>query len=181
MSRSSPSMSVSRPELLVDGSDAEFRQMLHDTLAFAAQIQEIRNNLGAAIGLSGAQYTILMTVAHGQDAPDGLGINQVAAKLHLSGAFVTIEVNRLVAAGLVEKQVNPEDRRRVLLSTTAKGRALLVELRSLQQPVNDALFDGLSRTEFQRLRALMAKLVLTGEQSLNLVKFLASNRIAAGR
>jgi DNA-binding MarR family transcriptional regulator len=158
-----------------------FREMLHNTLAFAQQIQEIRNSFGAAIGLSGTQYTILTTVAHGQDEPGGLGINQVAARLHLSGAFVTIEVNKLAGQKLVTKQVNPEDRRRVLLGTTNKGEALLKELLNLQRPANDALFDGLSHSDFQRLRALMAKLVISGEQSLNLLKFLASNRAVANR
>jgi DNA-binding MarR family transcriptional regulator len=147
-----------------------FREMLHDTLAFAQQIQEIRNSFGAAIGLSGTQYTILTTVAHGQDEPGGLGINQVAARLHLSGAFVTIEVNKLAGQKLVTKQVNPN-----------KGEALLKELLNLQRPANDALFDGLSHSDFQRLRALMAKLVISGEQSLNLLKFLASNRAVANR
>jgi DNA-binding MarR family transcriptional regulator len=158
-----------------------FRHMLQDTLAFAQQIQEIRNSLGAAIGLSGTQYTILATVAHGQDAPDGLGINQVATRLHLSGAFVTNEVNKLAAQALVTKQVNPEDRRRVLVRTTKKGEALLKELLNLQRPVNDALFDGLSHSDFQRLRALMAKLVVSGEKSLNLINFLASNQAVANR
>lgn len=42
--------------------------------------------------------------------------------MHLSGAFVTIEVNKLVFAGLVDKQRHTDDRRRVVLRTS-EGRA----------------------------------------------------------
>lgn len=173
-------LTVSKPELLTGSSDSEFRQLVHDTLAFAARIQAIRNHMGAAIGLTGTQYTVLIAVAHNQARPGGLGVNQIAEHLQLSGAFVTIEVNKLVDAKLVAKRTNPEDRRRVLLSITAKSRSLLERLTTLQRPVHDALFDCLSTADFHRLRGLMAKLVLTGDQSLHLARFLLQDQRMAG-
>jgi len=165
-------LTVSRPELLHEGSDRAFRQLIHHTLAFAAQCQEIRNGFGNQIGLSGSQYTILITIDHNCDREGGIGVNQVAEQLHLSGAFVTMEINKLVAKELVEKTVNPEDRRRVLLRSTAKGGELLAKLSAIQRPVNDVLFDCLSHKEFHTLRELMAKLILSGERSLNLLNYL---------
>ncbi len=174
------SLTVSRPDLLVEGSDRDFRQLVHDTLAFAARIQEVRSRLGALIGLSGAQYTILVAVAHLQGREGGVGVNLLAEHLHLSGAFVTIEVNKLVAADLVTKEVNPEDRRRVLLTITAKAHQLLDELTAVQRPANDALFACLSAADFHAFRHMVAELVQTGDRTLKLLDYLAPDGTLAG-
>ncbi|TDU00509.1 DNA-binding MarR family transcriptional regulator [Azorhizobium sp. AG788] len=165
-------LTVSRPELLMDGSDRAFRQLVHDTLAFAARIQEVRSRLGALIGLSGAQYTILVAIAHLQGREGGVGVNLLAEHLHLSGAFVTIEVNKLVAAELVVKEVNPEDRRRVLLTITPKAGQLLDDLTTVQRPVNDTLFECLSAEDFHRFRTIVSQLVATGDRTLKLLDYL---------
>lgn len=117
-------LTVSRSELLVEGSDRSFRQLVHDTLAFAVRIQEVRSRLGSLIGLSDTQYTLLISIAHLQ-GDGGVGVNRAAEQLHLSGVLVTIEVKMLVAAELVKKRTNPGDRRRVLLTATQKGVDLL--------------------------------------------------------
>ena len=137
-------LTVSKPELLVDGEDHLFRQAVHDALGFSARLQEIRNRLGEVIGLSGPAYSILIAIEHlGQEGE--VGVSKVGDHLHLSGAFVTIEVNKLVKSGLVDKVPHLEDGRRVVLTVTNKARALLDELASTQCPVNDTIFDGLSK------------------------------------
>ncbi|WP_213772238.1 MarR family winged helix-turn-helix transcriptional regulator [Bradyrhizobium sp. dw_78] len=162
---------VSRPELLVGGSDEAFRQFLHDTLAFAARLQEIRNQIGQVIGLSGTQYTVLIAIAHLSGNEEKVGVNLVADHLHFSGAFITIEINKLVAAGLVEKATDAEDRRRVVLTITAKARALLNELAPVQRPANDMLFSCLSANDFKKLRKVMSDLVRTADQSIRLLDY----------
>ncbi len=88
---------VTRPELLVEGSDRAFRQFVHDTLAFSARLQQVRGQLGQVIGLSGTQYTVLIAIAHLRGMDERVGVNLVADHLHFSGAFTTIEINKLVA------------------------------------------------------------------------------------
>jgi DNA-binding MarR family transcriptional regulator len=166
-------LSVSSEALLVDGSDIEFRELVHDMLAFGSIVQDVRNRLGALIGLSGAQYTITMAIARLSDRFINFGVNELARHLHLSGAFVTIEVNNLVHEGLVSKVSNPVDRRRVLLSLTAAGQTKLNLLGQVQQPANDSLFGNLSPTEFLALRKIMGKLADTGPSTLALINFLA--------
>ncbi|MFG1378141.1 MarR family winged helix-turn-helix transcriptional regulator [Xanthobacter autotrophicus] len=166
-------LTASRAALLVNGSDLEFREMVHNMLAFAAAIQEVRNRLGALIGLSGTQYTILNSIARLSRGTPELGVNALAEHLHLSGAFVTIEVNKLVQAGLVTKAPNPDDRRRVVLAVTAEAERRLADLTRVQVPANDALFEPLSAAEFKALRAVIAKLAGTGERTLRLIEYLA--------
>ncbi len=57
-------LTVSRPELLVEGSDQQFRQVIHDALGFSSRLQEIRNQLGEVIGLTGPAYSILIAIDH---------------------------------------------------------------------------------------------------------------------
>ena len=167
-------MTVSRPELLIDGSDSAFRQLVHDIMAFGARMQETRARVAGYVGLSGQQYTILITIAHHQ-SQDGFGIIQVAEHLRLSGAFVTIEVNKLVEAGLVRKRANPVDRRRVLLTITLKARDLLDKLSRIQRPSNDTIFGSLSAADFQTLRTIIPQLVESTDQSLKLIDFLTTD------
>lgn len=166
-------LTASRAALLIDGSDLEFRELVHDMLAFAAAIQEVRNRLGGLIGLSGTQYSILVSIARLRGQVPELGVATLAEHLHLSGAFVTIEINKLVAAGLVSKTTNPGDRRRVLLAVTPETEQRLAELTRVQAPANDTLFGPLSASEFRSLRAIVAKLAGTGERTLKLIDYLA--------
>lgn len=170
--KSSEPLTVSRQELLIRGSDLPFRQFVHDTLAFAARIQSVRNALGSVIGLSGTQYTILIAIAREQHKT-GVGINHVAEQLHFSPAFVTIEVNKLVAKRLIVKKENAEDRRRVILTTTPKAEELLRNLTVVQRPVNDLLFEQLDAEDFERLRLKMSQMVDSADRALRLFEFLS--------
>ena len=169
-----PSSTVSKPELMPGGSDARFRGFIHDFLAFSARVDQCRAGFGARLGISGIAYTTLISIAHLQ-GDEGVGVSAIAEHLHLSGAFVTIEVSKLVKADLVRKRTNTSDRRRVLLTVTAKGRKLLDGLVAVQAPVNDALFDCLTADEFQRLASMMARLVPCGDKAMSLLEFVATS------
>src|SRR3954464_5062077 len=164
---------ISRPQLMVEGSDRAFRQFLHDTLAFSARLQAVRGQLGAVIGLSGTQYTVLIAIAHLSGIDEKVGVNQVAEHLHFSGAFITIEINKLVAGGLVEKETDKEDRRRGVLTITAKARALLNELAPSRRPVNDVLFRAMTAADFERTRKLMSDMVDAADEAIRMLDYSA--------
>jgi DNA-binding MarR family transcriptional regulator len=160
---------ISRSQLMVAGSDQAFRQFVHDMLAFSARLQAVRDRLGEVVGLSGTQYTVLIAIAHLSGAGGKVGVNQVAEHLHFSGAFITIEINKLVTAGLVEKETDSDDRRRVVLRITSKARDLLNELTPVQRPVNDRLFDCLTATDFERIRKLTSKMVDAADDAIRMM------------
>jgi DNA-binding MarR family transcriptional regulator len=172
------SNTVSKSELLVRGSDAEFRGLVHDLMAFAHHIEACRDGFGAIAGLSGVQYEIFMAVQRFrslQGAAGGISVGQVAARLHRSGAFITLEVNKLVAKGVLAKADDPADGRRVLLSVSKAGEALARSLAPVQQQVNDVLFACLDRKDFERLRALAAELVGCGDRATALIDYLSTH------
>ena len=162
--RKKPPPTVSRAALLSRGSDAEFRGLIHDLIAYGHKLDACRDAFAAIAGISGVQYEILMLVSRA----DGLSIGEVAARLHRSGAFITIEANKLAADGILEKAADPADGRKVLLNMTAKSQKLLERLAPYQQRVNDVLFEFLDEKHFRELRALAAKLVACGDRAVAL-------------
>ena len=119
---------VSREELLIDGSDFHFRKFVHDSLAFAARLTAVRDGYARLIGVSGPQYTIIISLAHLREKGP-VTVSDIASHLHLSGSFVTNECKKLTEYGLISKSENNEDRRRVNLEITDDGweRLLVLE------------------------------------------------------
>src|SRR3984885_15573560 len=79
-------LTVSRPELLVDGSDQQFRRLVHNLFGFLARHSSVREGHGALIGLAGIEYTMLISIGH-LSAAGNVSVKDVADTLHLSGAF----------------------------------------------------------------------------------------------
>lgn len=158
-------LTVSRPELLINNSDNAFREMIHRSLAFAVRLEAVRDGFAKYIGLTGIQYTILISIAH-LDTEEPVGVSVLAKHLSLSGTFVTTEIRKLVSSGLVNKQSSKEDRRRVTLKLTDKAKDLLIELAEIQSEVNDIHFSPLSREEFELFSEQMKKLSKSTERAL---------------
>jgi DNA-binding MarR family transcriptional regulator len=145
--------------------------MLYDFFAFGSTLETARAGFANFVGLSPTQYFSLIVIARSETPP---GVNQVAARLHLSGPFVTLEINKLVKEGLVEKRPHPTDGRRVQLFVTPSGWDKLARLAKFQRPVNDALFETLSRKEFEQLKDMMRRLSEGGARALQLAKLYES-------
>lgn len=162
---------VARPELLDPPGDATFRRLLYDLFAFERRLGEARDRFARFIDLGQPEYLILIVVSQAGPESD-IGIAQVAERLHLSGAFVTIEVGKLVKKGFLQKLPHDTDRRRVRLLATPSGLAQLARLATVQRPVNDALFGSLSRAEFESLSAIMRGLAQGADKAIRLAEHL---------
>ena len=148
---------------------------MHGLFSFLALHEEIRAGHARHIGLAGVEYTVLISIAH--LAQDGdVSVSAVAAHLRLTGAFITTVIQRLQALGLVDKQTDPNDRRRVLLSVLPEGRARLERLAPIQRQINDVEFGGITRTEFLRLLDMVERLIANGEQAAALQKYLTKSQ-----
>jgi MarR family transcriptional regulator, organic hydroperoxide resistance regulator len=170
-------LTVSRAELLVDGSDRDFRRLVQGLLPFLAIHTAIRDRYASLLRLSGPQYTIMMCIQRLVD--DGpVNVRTVARSLWLSPSFVTAETNALERAGYVVKARGAADRRTVLLSLTPQGSALLDSIAPLRQRVNDVQFGALSGSEFRLLVPVIERLVQSGESALALLEFLQGHQDA---
>lgn len=169
--RSAP-LTVTRPELLVDGSDDRFRQLVHSLFGFLARHEAVRNGHAARIGLAGIEYTVLISIAHLSKKGD-VSVKAVADHLRVSGTFVTRTVSRLVQLGLVSKMIQPDDRRHVRLTVSTRGRERLEELAPVQREVNDVEFGCVTQAEFLLLADVIERLIKTSEKAVALQVYLA--------
>ena len=166
--KAAPPSTVSRAALLVDGSDTEFRSLIHDLIAYGHRLDAIRDMFAAIAGISGAQYEILMLVSRSE----GLSVGEVASRLHRSGAFITIEANKLVARDILQKASDPGDGRKVILQANEKSIELLERLAPFQRRANDTLFERLDAKRFREVRALARDLVACGDRALVMLQFM---------
>lgn len=167
-----PPPTTSRPELLTDGSDLEFRRLVHNIFVYSSRSQEIRGKIAGMIGLTGIGYAIMMAIIYMERLDRKSGINQIAAHLHLSGSLITSEVNKLVAAGLVDKAPHPKDRRRVILSTTEHAHKEMEKIVEVLRPVSDLWFGTLSADDFLRLSETMETLAAASDRALKMCDLL---------
>jgi DNA-binding MarR family transcriptional regulator len=164
-------LTVSRAELLAEGSDRRFRDFLHALLTFGHQLDDALAAFAKFIGVTTPQYELLINIRY-LSGGGYVNITRLAAALHCSGAFVTTEVVKLVKAGLVEKRRDAEDRRCVLLRLTSEGHTRFEALAALQRPVNDALFECLDERAFNQLAELSSRLVVCGDRGRALARYL---------
>jgi DNA-binding MarR family transcriptional regulator len=84
---------------------------------------------GAArgVGLTPQQHQALLSIV-GYPGRDTVTVGELAERMLLKHHSTVELVDRLVELGLVRRKTDPTDRRRVLLSLTAKSRKLLTSL-----------------------------------------------------
>jgi MarR family transcriptional regulator, organic hydroperoxide resistance regulator len=172
-SKASLPLTVTRPELLNDGTDRNFRKFVHNIFAFMARHEAIRDGHARQIGLAGIEYTVLISIGH--LALDGdVNVKTVADHLHMSGAFITTVTSKLQTLGLVEKTQDSVDRRRISLVTTEKGKSLLRTLAPYQREINDVEFASLSKEEFQFLSKIFEDMIATSDEAVALQRYKSS-------
>jgi len=163
-------LTITRPELLTNGTDRDFRRLVHNIFAFMARHEAVRDGHARKIGLAGIEYTVLISIGHlGLDGD--VSVKMVADHLHMSGAFITTVTSKLQSMGLVEKAPDSVDRRRISLEITEKGKALLRQLAPYQREINDVEFAPLSRKQFLLLLKTLEDLILAGDKAVALQRY----------
>ena len=160
-----PPLTVTRRALLVKGSDVEFRRLIYRLLLVEDRLAQVRAFLGRRIGLTGPQYTLLITVAYLQCAT-GIAVRSLARNLRVSSAFITSESRRLVERGLLAKRSNPHDSRSTLLSVTAAGRRRIEQLVPELRIVNNVFFARVGARSFRHAMRFLGELLDGSEKVL---------------
>lgn len=106
--------------------------ILEDQLCFSLYATSMAINraykpLLDRLGITYPQYLVLSVLWEG----DGRSIGAIASRLDLEPSTITPLVKRLEAAGFVTRMRAREDERSVLVSLTARGRALREDSRCL--------------------------------------------------
>lgn len=95
------------------------------------------------LDMTSAQTQILGRLSQNE----GINQAQLAGLLDMEPITVSRHVDRMEAAGFVERSPDPQDRRVRLLNLTAKGKALLPGMRQIALKIFDDAQEGLSDVE----------------------------------
>lgn len=104
--------------------------LLHAAFMLKASIED---RLHAATGLLLADNEALLNLAH---AKEPMRMSVIAERLVLSRGGTTKVIDRLEEAGLVERSIDPTDRRALVVALTEDGMAMLGKTRPV---VDEAL------------------------------------------
>lgn len=126
----------------------------------ALMTRRIEGTLGAH-GLTIADFDVLAALRRG-GAPYERKPTEVARSLMLSPAGMTNRLDRLEAAGLVERRMAPEDRRSYLVRLSAAGLALVDDAVVDHLATEEALLAPLSATDRAHLDRILRRLLASG-------------------
>jgi DNA-binding MarR family transcriptional regulator len=125
-------------------------------LSCSTQIETvIRKRLRQEAGISLARFDFMAQLHR---HPDGLRMSVLSRYLMVTGGNVTGLADELEKEGLVERSIEPEDRRSLRVALTRKGRRVFDKLAATHEAWVIDLFSGVAKTDIQQLYHLLGTL-----------------------
>jgi DNA-binding MarR family transcriptional regulator len=126
------------------------------------------------VGLTGPQLVILQEIAHLGE----VNVGEIAQAVSLRQATVTGILERMEKRELILRRRSEHDKRRVMVSITASGKALLKEAPPLMQETFVERFYGLQEWEQNMILVSLQRLVsIMDAQTIRAAPFLASGTL----
>jgi DNA-binding MarR family transcriptional regulator len=131
------------------------------------------NSRAKSTGLTQAQWQAMFVISHNT----GIGQASLAEELEIHPITLTQQIDRMEAAGWVERRRNPKDRRATCLFITPKGRTVLDRLREIgcsvlsfgfadiDPKLRETIVDALTRARTRFVSDETAKTPATGKRS----------------
>jgi len=133
-----------------------------DPVQLADQLQGLIRRLRRAqaerlapLGLTPAQERALRLITRGDEPPR---MTELADRLGIVPRSLTTVVDALEEAGLVRREIDPRNRRAILLRLTDQGAAVRDGLREARRRAAEDLFAPLSADDRKTLAGLLARL-----------------------
>jgi DNA-binding MarR family transcriptional regulator len=136
-------------------SDRSTRAVLDGIRHIVRTLREASRSSERTVGLSAAQLFVLQRLADGQ----ALSVNELAARSLTHQSSVSVVVTKLARRGLVERTRAADDARRLEVSLTDAGRAVLARAPAATQDRLIAALALMGRPARARLAGDLALLV----------------------
>ena len=109
----------------------------------------------APLGLTPAQERAMRMIARNEEP---LRMTEIADRLGIVPRSLTTVIDALEKDGLVRREVDPRNRRAILLHLTERGTAVRDELREARRRAAEDLFAPLADADRETLGGLLARL-----------------------
>lgn len=112
------------------------------------------NNLYSQQGVTvGQSFVLFDLLSH-----EGSSVKDIAARLQLDSSAITGLIDRLAKEGLVERVLDPDDRRSLKILLTFRGRELAEQILPLAEDFNRQIKDIFESSEAVIFEGLLHKL-----------------------
>jgi len=149
-----------------DAIGADPEPIPHGPLAFQAstwyllalagsQARHLWADMLAQLHVSPSQFKVLRAL--GESGP--LGQHQLADLIAVDPRNAVPLIDSLAERGLLAREVDPADRRRRVLTLTARGQRLATDLASIAAEIEDDFLSPLTTAEQQSLRQMLLSLL----------------------
>ena len=136
---------------MVKPEDVSFGYLLNDvTLLFRKHF----DRRAVRFGLTRAQWRAIKMLHHRED----LRQNELAEFLEMEPIAVGRVIDRLQAAGFVERRADPKDRRAWRLYLTAQAREVMTGMQEISRGLRRDATAGISSEELEQALAVMGRM-----------------------
>jgi DNA-binding MarR family transcriptional regulator len=109
----------------------------------------------AGLSIHHSQHRMLLCISN---MPDAASQKQLAKEMGISPAAATIILKSLDKAGYVTRTAMEEDNRRNQVVITEKGKNKLAEVRESFDSIDQAMFQGMTEADIQKLKNLLTRM-----------------------
>ena len=115
------------------------------------------------IEISGGQGRILYILWK----TDHLTISEISEQTSLAKNTVSAVIDGMVHKGIVERMVNPENRRQTIISLTGYAKSLQDNYEQVSQQMNTLFYEGFSEEEQRQFEQYLARILDTLTKKLH--------------
>jgi len=144
---------------MIDERNALLEQLDEEFFLFLWSVKDSAAKLFKPLGLRPEQAFIIEMINRGQTHPKG-----IAEAMQLEPSLLSHHLAKLEDAGLIERELDPNDRRRTRLRLTPKGKKLLERAREAWRLYTVRVLSSFDPKEIDTLRAFLQKLIQAQEE-----------------
>lgn len=130
---------------------------------YITQIKQLQDRiferllLENGIEISGGQGRILFILWK----TDHLTISEISRKTSLAKNTVSVVIDGMVNKGIVERNINPNNRRQAIVSLTEYAKSLQAKYEAVSQQMNLLFYQGFSEKEQRQFEHYLARILET--------------------
>lgn len=132
------------------------RQLCFALYSASLAMTKLYKPLLAPLGLTYPQYLVMMVLWEQDQAGEHLTVNELGQRLNLDSGTLTPLLKRLETAGLLQRQRDQDDERKVRLVLSDPGRALKRQAEAVPRAIACQL--DMPEQDFVSLRATLGQL-----------------------
>lgn len=136
---------------------------------YITQIKQLQDRiferllLENGIEISGGQGRILFVLWKA----DHLTISEISEKTSLAKNTISVVINGMVNKGIVERKINPRNRRQAIVSLTEYAKSLQTRFEAVSQQMNTLFYHGFSEKEQRQFEQYLARILETLTENLH--------------